>query len=848
MDKNAIKKYAVWARRELISRVSQRALKFGITEEEIVPATATSINGNVLSATEILQRKALIDQIHSKGYEQVMEEVAYTWFNRFAALRFMEVNGYLPSRVRVFTDENNQFDPQIITEAIDLEMDGLDMEKVYAYKDANDKEGLFKYLIIVQCNALNPILPRMFQRISDYTELLFPDNLLRSGSAIQQMIELIPEDDWRDAVQIIGWLYQYYNTEPKAVVFAKTGRIAKEDIPAATQLFTPDWIVRYLVENSLGKLWVEGHTDSSLSSRWEYFIPEAAQDEDVAQELSKIHKNYADLSPDMIKCIDPSAGSGHILVYMFDVLMQIYESYGYTTRDAVKSIVENNIYGLDIDDRAAQLAYFAVMMKARQYDKRFLARKDSEGNPLVPQPSVFSICESNNIDRYAIDYFVSGDPALQEALGSIIREMENAKEVGSILNISTVDFDALYARFKVVEEDFHISRGTILTELLPLVRVAELLTQKYHVVVTNPPYLGNASEKLAGFLQRYYPSEKYDLYAAFMKKGYSMLLDDGIEAMVTGESWMFLPSFVEMREQLVSHVNIMSMSHLGFGAFDGGFGTTAFAFRKGAIKRYKASYLRAVDIKLSDEKAAFVAHNALSPILFCQEDFCKIEGQPFAYWMDKNVLDSFRNSPLSDHAITKSGIVTGNNDYFMKFWYEVIFKEIDFCAKTGCKSLPKWVPAHKGGGNFRYYGNLDYVMRINDLWNPSLAQSNMRRGDQEYYFREGFTWSTLSNRLAFRYSPEGFVYETKGSMCFPKNSEKLMYILGLLNSSLCDYIMNILSPTLDYNRSSLLKMPYVENDTELQQINSLVEDCIRLAKEDWDSFETSWDFERHPLV
>ena len=406
MDKNAIKKYAVWARRELISRVSQKALQYGITENHSEPASATAINGVVLSKEEMAQRKALLERIAKHGYKQVIEEVAYTWFNRFSALRFMEVNAYLPSRVRVFTDENNQFKPQIITEAINLELDGLNMEKVYALKDANDDEGLFKYLIIVQCNALSPIMPGMFQRIDDFTELLFPDNLLRDGSAVQRMIEWIPEEDWKDAVQIIGWLYQFYNIEPKAEVFAKNGKISKEEIPAATQLFTPDWIVRYMVENSLGRLWVEGHPNDDLKSEWKYYLDEAEQEPDVQVQLAKIRKEYAGITPETIKCIDPCSGSGHILAYMFDVLMQINEAYGYTTREAVRSIVENNIYGLDIDERAAQLAYFSVMMKARQYDKRFFARKDEDGKPDVPQPHVYEIMESNGLDRTAIEHFV----------------------------------------------------------------------------------------------------------------------------------------------------------------------------------------------------------------------------------------------------------------------------------------------------------------------------------------------------------------------------------------------------------------------------------------------------------
>ena len=502
MDKNAIKKFAVWARRALIERVSQKAMQYGIEEHNSLPAGVDSVNGKVLTDTEKAQRRALIAQIQAKDYKEVMEEVAYTWFNRFIALRFMEVNGYLPSHVRVFTDEENHFKPQIIDEALHLDLDGLDMEKVYGFKNANQTEELYKYLLITQCNALNSVLPGMFQRISDYTELLLPDNLLREGSVLEQMVENIPEEDWRDAVQIIGWLYQYYNAEKKDEVFAalkKNVKITKENIPAATQLFTPDWIVRYMVENSLGRLWVEGHPNDTLKADWKYYLEEAPQEPEVEAQLAEIRKEYAALTPDKIKCIDPCCGSGHILVYLFDLLIQIHESYGYTTREAVESIVQNNLYGLDIDDRAAQLAYFAVMMKARQYDRRFLSRGT--------QPHVYAIRESNGVDHYALEYFCNGDAKLKAAMDSILKDMKDAKEYGSILTVVPVDFGALYARFDEVIGDINLNKNAVLTQLLPLVQVAEVLAQKYDVVVTNPPYMGsgNMADTLSKFVKNFYP-------------------------------------------------------------------------------------------------------------------------------------------------------------------------------------------------------------------------------------------------------------------------------------------------------------------------------------------------------
>ena len=553
MDKNAIKKFAVWARRELIDRVSQKAEQYGITEKDHGDIRADHVNGRLLSRTEQAQRQSLItriDRAGKDGYREVMEEVAYTWFNRFIALRFMEVNGYLPSRVRVFTDEQNAFKPQILAEAIHLELDGLDMEKVYACKEKSDDEALFKYLLITQCNALSSILPGMFQKIADDTELLFPDNLLREGSVIQQMIALIPEEDWLDQVQIIGWLYQYYNTEPKDRVFAnlkKNIKIGKHDIPAATQLFTPDWIVRYMVENSLGRLWVEGHPDDALQATWKYYLPEAEQEPQVQAQLAEIRKGYAQLKPEDIRCIDPCMGSGHILVYLFDVLVQIYQAYGYSTREAVQSIVENNLYGLDIDDRAAQLAYFAVMMKARQYDRRFFTRGI--------QPHVMAIQESNALEAFErLQGQLSMDTLCLETANQLIRTFHEAKEYGSILQVDIPGLesaDRLMEQLRAVQGDFELMAWVERAEaLLPvLAQQAVMLQQKYDVVVTNPPYMGSSGMggKLSQFVKDFYPDSKSDLFAVFIERCGDMAKPNGYQAMITQHAWMFLSSFEKLR-------------------------------------------------------------------------------------------------------------------------------------------------------------------------------------------------------------------------------------------------------------------------------------------------------------
>ena len=593
MDKNAIKKFAVWARRELIARVSQKAEQYGITEEHHADAYAERIGEQLLTRTEQNQRKNLIIRIEQEGYKQVMEEVAYTWFNRFIALRFMEVNGYLPTRIRVFTDEENAFKPQILAEAIHMEMDGLDMEKVYAFKEKNQTEELFKYLIITQCNALSSILPGMFQTISDYTELLFPDNLLREGSVIQQMIELIPEEDWQDQVQIIGWLYQYYNTEPKDQVFAnlkKNIKISKHDIPAATQLFTPDWIVRYMVENSLGRLWVEGHPDEALQSTWKYYLPEAEQEPQVQAQLAEIRKEYANIKPEDIRCIDPCMGSGHILCYLFDVLVQIYEAYGYSTREAAQSIVENNLYGLDIDDRAAQLAYFAVMMKARQYDRRFFTRGI--------QPHVMAIQESNTLEAFDhLQAQLSLDTLCLETANQLIRTFRDAKEYGSILDVDIPYLDTadrLMEQIRAINGDFELMAWIAeAEELLPvLAKQAAIMQQKYDVVVTNPPYMGSngMGARLSDYVKAAYPDSKSDLFAVFIERCGEMTRENGYQAMITQHAWMFLSSFEKLRTKLLK-VDTVNMAHLGARAFEeiGGevVQTTSFVLGKRHVAGYK---------------------------------------------------------------------------------------------------------------------------------------------------------------------------------------------------------------------------------------------------------------------
>lgn len=838
MDKNAIKKYAVWAREELIERVSQKVDQYEISAD--ADPNADSAHGVLLTPSEKKQRVSLITRVKDKGMDQVIEEVAYTWFNRFAALRFMEVNNYLPSRVRVFTDEEGAFKPEILTEAIHLELKGLDMEKVYALKEANDDEALFKYLISAQCNALSSVLPGMFQKIADYTELLFPDNLLREGSVIVQMVTTIFEADWKDQVQIIGWLYQYYNTEPKDRVFAdlkKNKKITKEKIPAATQLFTPDWIVRYMVENSLGRLWVEGHPNDDLKASWKYYLDEAEQEPKVQKQLDEIHREYSALTPEDILCVDPCMGSGHIICYLFDVLMQIYEAYGYTTRDAVSSIVRNNLYGLDIDDRASQLAYFSVMMKACQYDHRFLSRGI--------QPHVYAIMESNHYDPNIIDFFTDGRKELKTAINSLISDLYDAKEYGSILNVKPVDFTALYARFdEIRNENPNMYTYQILDELLPFVQVAEAKAQKYHVVVTNPPYMGSSgmSVKLSEFVKRNYPDSKSDLFAVFIERCGQMTLKNCFQAMITQHAWMFLSSFEKLRKKLIQKT-MVNMAHLGARAFEeiGGevVQTTSFVLLNDSVEDYKGVYCRLIEPTTQQSKEETFL-NGDSRFVTSQSNFAKIPGSPVAYWVsDQLVQDFIDGKPFAEVGFPKVGMQTSNNDKYLRLWHEVKANEFFSNSK-------KWIKYVKGGQFRRWYGNLEYVVWYNGTPDFILQQKNARVLSESELTVPKCTWTDLATtRYSSRIAPLDSFHDISGH-CFYPSKAMQMYLLGYTNSKVFQTIIDLLNSSLHYQVGDVARVPVLIDNVEA--LSGLVQDNVNLSKTDWDSFETSWDFQRHPLI
>ena len=878
MNKSAIQKFATWARTELIAQVSQRAYQYGITKDGYGEADAVTVGGRALTSDEAKERGELVTQIRQKGYAQVMEEVAYTWFNRFIALRFMEVNNYLPSHIRVFSDSTGAFKPEILSDALHLDLPGLDKDKVAAYIENNQTEELYRYLLLTQCNALNVALPRMFEKMGGYTELLFPNNILKPDSVLARMVTDIPEEDWTDQVQIIGWLYQYYNAELKDETFAllkKNVKVTKERIPSATQLFTPDWIVRYMVENSLGRMFISGQlgvvsgqtevasgqlTEEERIERekvlagemgWKYYLPEAAQEPEVRAQLNQLAADTCSLAD--LRIIDPCMGSGHILVYAFDLLIQIYKKFGVSERDAAQSILQNNLYGLDIDDRAAQLAYFAVMMKARQYDRRIFSRGI--------QPHVYAIAESNGLDAAAVGYFTNSDPKLKKNFGTLADELRDAKEYGSILNITPVDFAALYARVEEVKGDISLYRENVLNTVLPLVQVAEVMARKYDVVVTNPPYMGssNMDARLSEFVKKHYPDSKSDLFAVFIERCGQMTAQNRYQAMITQHAWMFLSSFEKLRAKLLLK-DTVNMAHLGPRAFEDIGGevvqTTSFVLRNGHIADYKGTYCRLIEptTQQGKEEMFLAGKNRYTAQ---QSNFSKIPGSPVAYWVSEALLQVFeRGILLGTIADSKQGLATGDNNRFLREWYEVYTSKIKFVAvntEDASQSNYKWFPYNKGGEFRKWYGNNDYIVNWgNDgfeikHFKDENGKLRSRPQNTNYYFRESASWSLVTSSVAaFRYKPQGNIFDVAGMSFFSK--EKLLYLLALCNSKIVMEILKIIAPTINFQCGDIANIPVLFCEQQNRQIENLVSDNIDLSRTDWDSFETSWDFKRHPLV
>lgn len=869
MNKNAIQKFAIWARKELIAQVSQRAYQYGLDESGFGDASADNINGRLLTAEEKSQRQELIKQIKEKGYKQVMEEVAYTWFNRFIALRFMEVNNYLPSHIRVFSDASGAFKPEILNNVLHLDLPGLDSGKVAEYIESNDTEALYRYLLLTQCNALNSTLPVMFERIGGYTEMLLPNNILRQDSVLGHMVSDIPEEDWQDAVQIIGWLYQYYNTELKDDTFAqlkKNVKITKERIPAATQLFTPDWIVRYMVENSLGRLWLEGHPNAELHDGWKYYLDEAKQEPEVEAQLAKLREEYKTIKPEEIKVIDPCMGSGHILVYAFDVLMQIYTSAGWDQREAAQSILKNNLFGLDIDDRAAQLAYFAVMMKARQYDRRLLTRGI--------QPHIYAFAESNSINRDQLKFFgwSMGDVERSKAFTQVeylLDTFRDAKEYGSILSVDMLDWELLYRFAGTVDYSDQISTDELNLEttkdaLWNLVELGAVMAQKYDVVVTNPPYMAvsNAGAKVNDYVKKNFPDSKADMFAVFIERCGQMTKKNGYQAMITQHAWMFLSSFEKLRTKLLA-VDIVNMAHLGARAFEeiGGevVQTTSFVVRKSHIADYKGEYCRLIE-PTSQQGKEDMFLDGENRYAADQSNFSKIPGSPVAYWVSEQALLPYLTSVklLGDMAAPCAGLATGDNTIFQRNWYEVSFLNIGFNISNAKETLhrtEKWYPCNSGGDYRKWSADDNIVVNWqNDgseikQFRNAAGKLAARPQNTQWYFKEGLTWNKLSSsRFAVKYKRPGYVFDDTSRSAFPNNMRYLKYIIGLLCSNVTFEYLKVLNPTMSFTNGDLVRLPIRIEEPKIAFVSELVDGNVTISKDDWDSYETSWDFKRNPLV
>ena len=810
MNKPAIQKFAIWARNELISQVSQRAYQYGIDETNC-DASLEAVGGRLLSAEEKSQRRELVRQIESKGYTQVMEEVAYTWFNRFIALRFMEVNNYLPSHMRVFSDGNGAFKPEILSDALHVDLPWLDTAKVAEYIEANDTETLYRYLLLTRCNALNDSLPMMFERMGGYTEMLLPNNILKPDGVLGRMVADIPEDDWRDAVQIIGWLYQYYNDERKnAVINIYKGTVKKEDVPAATQLFTTDWVVRYMVDNSLGRYWIERHPESRLADCLQFLVtPKSGELAHVSDFIK----------PEDIKFFDPCMGSGHVLVYAFDVLMEIYKESGYTERDAVGMIVRNNLFGLDIDERAAQMAYLAVMMKARQYDRRFLTRGI--------QPNVY-------------------------APGSY----EDGQEYGSMLQVDTLEPQP--------EADGTNLFGESADARLNTWNFRRLLAQKYDIVVTNPPYLNKYNPKLKDFVNKNYKDYSGDLFSVFIYRNLRLCKPDGYCGYMTPFVWMFIKTYEKLREYIIKGKSIATLVQMEYSAFEEATVPICSFVLKNGKPAEKGLYFKLSDFKGGMEVQKEKVLEALAD-KDCgyfyeadQSNFSKIPGSPVAYWVSQHAFDICTESQVfEDYATTRAGMITGNNNVFIRLWHEVSWRKIGILLRSrreAIDSKKKWFPYNKGGEYRKWYGNNEYVVNWENDGNymrnykDDTGKIPAHAFNLEYIFKENVTWSSLSSyKFAARYTDYGFLYDASGSFA-DVQTENIFFTLAFLCSEVALFFLEAMNPTLNFQKGNISSLPLILDVNCINQVNNTTKENVELSKGDWDSYETSWDFKKNPLI
>lgn len=850
MNKSKIQKFAVDGHKLLYKQIAQRAYQYGIEEGNVSKADATEVRGRILSPLEKSQRAALIAEINANGYQQTIERVTYIWFNRIVALRFMEVNNYLPSHIRVFSDASGAFKPEILNDVLHLEMEGLDKAQIAEYIENNNTEELYRYLLLTQCAELKAALPDIFvfgARDRDYTELLFPNNSLSGDSFIAKMLsETDEKEDWQDAVQIIGWLYQYYNDERKnEVINIYKGTVKKEDIPAATQLFTTDWVVRYMVDNSLGRYWIERHPESKLAEKLEFF---------VTPKNGEIKRIDEFVKPEDVKFLDPCMGSGHILVYAFDVLMEIYKESGYTERDAAAMIVQNNLFGLDIDDRASLLAYFAVMMKARSYDRRFLSRGI--------KPNVLAIKESNRMGAVVRDGLTT-DTAMNAISRYLVDTFRDAKELGSIITVEPKDYDGYIAYLdgcdgqgQLTMDDADWLQNTR-PMLKALARQAKILAAKYPVVCTNPPYLNKIEGRLKTFVSENYKDYSGDLFSVFTYRNLMFCKQDGYCGYMTPFVWMFIKTYEKLREFIIRDKSITTLVQMEYSAFEEATVPICSFVLKNGKATENGLYFKLSDFKGGMEVQKQKVLEALAD-KNCgyfyeadQSNFSKIPGSPVAYWVNESILTAYEQGNLiGDSADVKIGMGTGKNEIFVREWWEVFYTKIDFSLKTIndlAKSKGRYFPYNKGGEFRLWFGNLQEV-----LWFDAEGRRYMdtmsghrENGARDFYCKEGLTWSFISSsKFGIRYLPTGCFFDVAGSTLFSRVDNA--YTLGFLASCVCFDILGILNPTLNYQAGNIKSLPLLIDRED--EVDERVYQNIQISKEDWDSYENSWDFKRNPLV
>ena len=883
MDKVALRNFAVNAKEKMEDDIKRKLELMGITEKGIGEETVKEddylkINGQEFNEKEVKQREKVIEVLKAreknedfkKCFDELVEEIAYTWFNRIIAIRFMEVNDYIPDGIRVLSsDRENDREPQIIREVFDTDLEFSNDEKnnVYKLKEENKIEELFKFLFIKKCNKLNEILPELFEEAEDYSELLLPISINDEEGILRKLVDEVPEESFNvekeGQIEVIGWLYQYYNEKKKKEVDQKTKKgkkVEQDDIPAKTQLFTPKWIVKYMVENGLGNLWLEGHPNEDLEEKWKFLVKGEKQEEEIEKKLEKLNENYKEMKLEEIKIIDPCMGSGHILVYAFDVLMDIYLNLGYSNRDAVQSILENNIYGLDIDKRAYQLAYFALMMKAREYYKRIFSKKLE-----------LNICytrESNDINKEIIDFISNGNNKIKEELDLIYNSFLDAREYGSLIEAPKINYDEIKNRLLEIEntDSYNLfdegKKDEIKNKFYYVIKTSEILSKKYEVVTTNPPYMGSSmmDSKLSKYTKKNYPDSKSDMFAVFIEKCNSLTDKNGFCSMITMHGWMFLSSYERLREKMAL-IETLNMVHLGTRAFDeiGGevVQTTVWIQRKNKINNFKGSYIRLVDFPGEENKRnkfLEMIENKDKKYYFrtAKENFEKIPGIPIGYWMNNKVLEIFeKNLKLGEIAKPRKGNSTSNNERFLRLWFEVDRNNIKFLSSNLKKDsiLKKWFPYNKGGGFKKYYGFNEYLINWKNDAKEIREIPTAVIANYEFFTNEGLTWSTISSsNFSARYFERGFIFDN-GGCCIFSDDKIRHYILSFLNSKVFVELFSELNPTINFQSGNVAKVPIIFTVSEkIKKIKGKTQQNILISKYDWNTFETAWDFKVSPLV